>query len=80
MRFTHFTIMQDGQNIGSAAVMEQAVTEAARRAVETGKPVSVMAHIDGGGSREAVFNPDGSNDRIWLINGGKPLVPTVGQT
>lgn len=79
MRFTHFTITQDGRFVGSSAVMEQAVNEAARRAADTGKPVSVIAHIEGGGTREAVFHPNGTNEKIWLIDKGKPLVPTVGQ-
>lgn len=79
MHFTHFTIMQDGKSIGNAASMEQAVSTAKARAADTGKPVSVTAHVEGGGSREAVFNPDGTNEKIWSIDKGRPLVPVIGQ-
>ena len=30
-------------------------------------------------TRKAVFNPDGTNDKIWNIDKGQPLTPTVGQ-
>lgn len=79
MRFTHFTLLQDGQTIGSVAVREQAVDAAKTRAVDTGRPVSVVAHVEGGGSREVVFDPDGTNDKIWTIDKGQPLVPIIGQ-
>ena len=65
MRITHFTISQDGRHIGNVAVREQAVDAAKIRAVRTGRPVSVVAHIDGGRSREVVYHPDGTVDRIW---------------
>lgn len=79
MDFTHFTLKQDGRFAGSSAVLHQAVIAAARLAAETGKPVTVMAHVRGGGTRKAVFNPDGTNDKIWNIDKGQPLTPTVGQ-
>lgn len=79
MRFTHFTLTQDGQGISSADVMEQAVNSAQICAAVTGKPVFVIAHIEGGGSREAVFNPDGTNQNICLIEKGKPLAPVCGE-
>ena len=79
MRCTHFTITQEGKFIGSSAVLQQAVIASTRHAADTGRPVTVMAHIDGGGSRKAVFNPDGTNERIWNIDGGTPLVPIAGQ-
>lgn len=79
MRFTHFTLKQDGAFIGSSTVLQQAVSEARQHAVDTGKPVTVMAHIDGGGTKEAIFHPNGTNDKIWNIDKGQPLTPTVGQ-
>ena len=79
MRFTHFTLKQDGAFIGSSTVLQQAVSEARQHAVDTGKPVTVMAHIDGGGTKEAIFHPNGTNDKIWNIDKGRPLAPTVGQ-
>ena len=79
MRFTHFTLKQDGAFIGSSTVLQQAVSEARQHAVDTGKPVTVMAHVRGGGTRKAVFNPDGTNAKIWNIDKGRPLTPTVGQ-
>ena len=79
MRFTHFTLKQDGAFIGSSTVLQQAVSEARQHAVDTGKPVTVMAHIDGGGTKEAIFHPNGTNDKIWNIDKGRPLVPSFGQ-
>ena len=38
-----------------------------------------MGHVRGGGTRKAIFNPDGTNDKIWNIDKGQPLTPTVGQ-
>ena len=73
-----FALTQDGHDIGGFTVMELAVGTAARRAADTGRPVTVTAHTDGG-SKEAVFNPDGTNDRIWSIDKGRPLVPAFGQ-
>lgn len=78
MRFTHFTISQDGDII-SAAVLEQAVAVATRHAADTGKPATVTAHTANGTTRAAVFNPDGTNEGIWRIDKGEPLVPTTGQ-
>ena len=69
MNITHFTIMQDGhQYVGSVAVKEQAVHAAQSRAVRTGRPVSVTAHIDDGRVREAVYHPDGTIERPWNID------------
>lgn len=79
MHITHFTIMQDGQTVGNVAIREQAVNAAKTRAVETGKPVSVVGHIDDGRDREVIFNPDGTNERIWDIDKGQRLEPVVGQ-
>ena len=79
MNFTHFTLTQDGHAIGDFTVMELAVGAAARHAADTGKPVTVVAHIESGGTKEAIFNPDGTNDKIWNIDKGRPLVPAFGQ-
>ena len=79
MDFTHFTLRQDGRFAGSSAVLHQAVIAAARLAAGTGRPVTVMAHVRGGGTREAVINPDGTNEGIWRIDDGELLTPTVGQ-
>lgn len=79
MRITLFTITQDGQYIGKTSIREQAVNAAKTRAVETGKSVSVVAHLDNGREREVIFNPDGTNQRIWAIDRGQRLEPVVGQ-
>lgn len=79
MHFTHFTITQEGKFIGSSTVLQQAVIAATRHAADTGSPVTVMAHIDGGGTRKAIFNSDGTNEHIWNIDKGRPLAPTVGR-
>ena len=79
MRFTRFTLTQDGHAIGGFSVMELAVKAAKQHAVDTGKSVTVVAHIASGGSKEVIFNPDGTNDRIWNIDRGRPLIPVDGQ-
>ena len=73
-----FALTQDGHDIGDFTVMELAVGTAAHRAADTGNPVTVTVHTDGG-SKEAIFNPDGTNDKIWNIDKGRPLVPALGQ-
>lgn len=65
MRIVQFTVKQDAQIIGSVAAREQAVNAAKTRAAGTGRPVSVIAHLDDGREREVVYNPDGTVDRIW---------------
>lgn len=79
MRFTRFALTQDGHAIGDFTVMELAVSTATRHAADTRKPVTVVAHIASGGSKEAIFNPDGTNDKIWNIDKGCPLVPAFGK-
>lgn len=79
MRFTCFTITQDGQHVGSAAAKEQAINAAKGHAVRTGRSVTVVANIEGGGTKEAIFNPDGTNENIWTIDKGRALAPVVGQ-
>lgn len=79
MRITLLTITQDGQYIGKTPIGEQAVAAAKTRAAETGKPVSVVAHLEDGRDREVIFNPDGTNEKIWDIDKGQRLEPEVGQ-
>lgn len=79
MRFTHFTIAQDGDLIRTATALKQAVATAVQRATETGKPAAVTAHAACGITRKAVINPDGTNEGIWRIDDGELLTPTVGQ-
>ena len=56
MDFTHFTIMQDGSAIGSSAALPQAVATATHHAADTGRPVTVMAHVVGGGANASYLN------------------------
>lgn len=79
MHFTRFTVIQDGHSIGDFTVKELAVSTAKQHTVDTGKPVAVIAHTASGDSREAIFNPDGTNEKIWTIDKGRPLVPVFGQ-
>ena len=60
MCFTRFTVIQNGWTIGGFTAKEMAVSTAKQHAVDTGKPVTVVAHVAGGGSREAIFNSDGT--------------------
>jgi len=79
MRITHLTITQDGQVITATKSKEGAVSAAQARAKMTGTPVSVVAHLDDGRDREVIFNPDGTNEKIWDIDRGQRLEPAVGQ-
>lgn len=79
MHITNFTIKQAGEIVGQVAIREQAVNAAKTRAQQTGSPVSVIARLDTGKDREVIFNPDGTNERIWAIDKGTRLQPVVGQ-
>lgn len=78
MNITHLTIVQDGQVITATKSKEAAVNVAKARAEQTGGPVSIIAHMDTGEDREVIFNPDGSNKRIWDIDKGTRIQPAVG--
>ena len=69
MKINHLTISQDGQLVGSVAIRGQAVNAAKTRAARTGKPVSVIAHIEDGSEREVIFNPDGLG-QVYINRGG----------
>ncbi len=80
MKSTQFTIIINGQTVGSwIDSTEKTVFMAKTLAKCTGKPVSVVAHLDDGSDREVIFNPDGTNKGIWAIDRGRRLVPVVGQ-
>lgn len=79
MCFTRFTLTQDGHAIGDFTGKELAVSTARQHAMDTGRPVSVVGHTASGSSKEAIFNPDGTNDKIWNIDRGRPLIPAFGQ-
>lgn len=79
MHINQLSIMQDGKVIGNVAVREQAVNAAKTRAEVTGKPVSVVAHLDDGRDREVIFHPDGTNEQIWVIDKGQRMEPVIGQ-
>ena len=79
MRITRLTLTQEGRKIGTATVKELAVNMAKNLSAETGKPVSVIAHMDNGSERTVIFNPDGTNEKIWVIDKGQRMEPVVGQ-
>lgn len=74
-----FTISQDGQVIGHITTTEEAVNVAKTRAAETGKDVVITAHLDAVTDRDVVFHPDGTNEKIWVIDKGQSMEPVVGQ-
>lgn len=59
----NFTITQDGQQVGSTPIIEQAVKAAKTRAAETGRDVSVTAHYKDAEDREVIYHQDGTNER-----------------
>ena len=79
MNITHLTIVQDGQVVTATKSKEAAVSTAQARAKMTSSPVSVVAHLDDGRDREVIFNPDGTNEKIWFIDMGRRMEPVVGQ-
>ena len=79
MTRTHFTVVQKDKIIGATPIIEQAVNAARTRAMETGMDVSVIAHYKDAEDREVVYHPDGSNEKIWLIDKGRRFEPVVGE-
>ena len=74
-----FTIAQEGQVIAHITAKEEAVTTAKTHAAETGKDVTITAHLDAVTDRDVVFHPDGTNEKIWVIDKGQSMEPVVGQ-
>ena len=44
-----------------------------------GTVVTVTAHLDAVTDRDVVFHPDGTNEKIWIIDMGRRMEPVVGQ-
>lgn len=80
MVFTHFTLTQNGKEIGTEKTMQQAIDVAKRYAAKNGMPVSVVGHTDDGKTREVIYHPDGWIQKIWLIAMSTHLRPEVGRT
>lgn len=80
MRYTHFSLTQNGERIGTAAVMEQAVNAAKGYAEKNGAPVSVIGYRDDGKEKEVIYHPDGRIEKIWQLAQSSPFYPEVGAT
>ncbi len=78
MRYTHFTLTQNGEQIGSAAVMEQAISAAKGYAAKKGAPVSVIGYRDDGKEKEVIYHPDGRIEKIWELAQSTPFYPEEG--
>ena len=78
MRYTHFTLTQNGVQIGTAAVMEQAINAAKGYAEKNGAPVSVIGHRDDGKEKEVIYHPDGRIEKIWELAQSSPFCPEEG--
>lgn len=76
-----FTISQDGQALKTFpdTEKERAVSVAKAFAATTEKDVVITAHLDAKTDRDVVFHPDGTNEKIWIIDMGKRMEPVVGQ-
>lgn len=79
MKINGYTVKQGSTVVGNTPIREQAVGAAKTCARQTGAPVSVIAHLDTGKDREAIFYPDGTNERIWAIDRGQRMRPVVGR-
>ena len=67
MRYTHFSLTQNGEQIGTVAVMEQAINAAKGYAEKNGAQVSVIGHRDDGKEKEVIYHPDGRIEKIWQL-------------
>lgn len=65
MNITSFELFSVGVRIGATPIREQAVSAAKAYASKNRADVSVIAHMDGGGTREIVIKPNGSVDKLW---------------
>ena len=76
-----FTISQDGQALKTFpdTEKERAVSVAKAFAATTEKDVIITAHLDAETDRDVVFHPDGTNEKIWIIDMGRRMEPVVGQ-
>ena len=80
MSIVNFSIIQDGKRLGDIADRDQAVTSARTAAAAYNMPAIVVAHMDDGTDREITFNPDGTNENIWIIDKGEAFRPEFGKT
>lgn len=80
MRFTRFDLTQNGQHIGSVAVMEQARSAAKAYAEKNGAPVTVIGYCEDRKPREVIYHPDGRIEKIWEFEKSSPFYPEVGKT
>ena len=78
MRYTHFTLTQNGEQIGTVAIMEQAINAAKGYATTKGTPVSVIGHRDDGKEKEVIYHPDGRIEKIWALAQSSPFCPEEG--
>lgn len=78
MKYMHFTLTQNGEQIGTVAVMQQAVNAAKGYAEKNGAPVSVIGHRDDGVEKEVIYHPDGRIEKIWELAQSSPFFPTEG--
>lgn len=74
-----FTIARDGQALNTITDKERAVSVAKVLASTTGKDVTITAHLDAVTDRDVIFHPDGTNEKIWVIDKGQRMEPIVGQ-
>lgn len=78
MQYTHFTLTQNGQQLGTVAVMRQAVNAAKGFAKKNWAPVSVVGHRVDGEEKEVIYHPDGHIEKIWELAQSSPFCPDVG--
>lgn len=80
MRYIKFDLTQNGQHIGSAAVMQQAIDAAKGYAEKNGAPVTVTGLRDDGKEKQVIYHPDGRIEKIWELAQSTPFLPEVGKT
>lgn len=80
MEYVKYAIKQRNNQLGVTENRNDAVRIATTQAKESGASVTVLAYPTDGQPKEVIFNPDGTNDKIWYIDRGEPVQLQPGMT
>lgn len=74
-----YDITTEGNIISTQDDAQEAIKAAVTLAKITGKDVTIVAHLDAVTDRDVIFHPNGTNEKIWIIDKGQQMQPVVGQ-
>ncbi len=80
MEYVKYAIKQGNNQLGVTEDRNGAVRIATAQAKESGASVMVLAYATDGQPKEVIFNPDGTNDKIWYIDRDEPVQLLPGMT